>query len=39
MSAVKRDGFVSELVKNVVTSIVHSLRETEKGIIEIKVKK
>ncbi len=31
--------FVSELVKNVVTSIVHSLRETEKGIIEIKVKK
>jgi len=31
--------FVSDLVKNVVTSIVHSLRESEKGIIEIKVKK
>jgi len=31
--------FVSELVKNVVIAIANSLRETEKGIIEIKVKK
>ena len=35
---IRLNKFVSELVKNVVTSIVYSLKETEKGIIELKVK-